>query len=42
MKDRIVEKINEIEKYIMELEDFTPENFDAYREDYIKKAACER
>ncbi|MBI2449117.1 DUF86 domain-containing protein [Candidatus Pacearchaeota archaeon] len=42
MKDRIEEKIKEVEKYLIELEDFTPENFDAYQKDNMKKAACER
>lgn len=42
MKDRIIDKIKEIEKYLIELEDFTPENIDEYQADHIKRAACER
>ena len=42
MKNRIIDKIKEIEKYLMELEDFTPEDLDTYQKDHIKRAACER
>jgi|SRR3989344_3655136 len=41
-KNRIKDKIEEIEKFMTELEDFTPENLEAYIEDHLKKAACER
>ena len=42
MKNRIIDKIKEIEKYLMELEDFTPENINEYQADHVKRAACER
>ena len=42
MKNRIDEKIKEIERYLSELEEFTPDSFEEYLTDYKGKAACER
>lgn len=38
---RIEDKVKEIEQYLSELEDITPENFELYK-DTKTKAACER
>lgn len=40
--NRIKDKINEIEKYLVELENILPQDFEQYFEDYEKIAACER
>ncbi|MBU2637567.1 MAG: DUF86 domain-containing protein [Nanoarchaeota archaeon] len=39
---RIKEKIEEIEAYLAELEEFMPDDFDSYMHDARTKAACER
>ncbi|MBI2107235.1 DUF86 domain-containing protein [Candidatus Woesearchaeota archaeon] len=39
---RIQDKIEEIEKYIEELSEIQPESFEAYKNDFKTKAACER
>jgi len=39
---RINDKIIEIEKFLEELEDIIPGNFEEYKKDFQKKAACER
>ena len=39
---RINGKITEIERYLSELEDILPGNFEEYEKDFTKKAACER
>ena len=40
--DRINDKIEEIEKYIEELSDIIPINFEQYQLEFKTKAACER
>ena len=40
--NRISDKINEIETYLEELEEITPNSFNAYAKDFKTKAACER
>lgn len=42
MNERIRSKIEELEKYLDELGEITPENFEDYLEDYKTRAACER
>jgi len=42
MKDRINDKINEIERYLEELYSIAPSKFDDYIRDFMSKAACER
>ena len=42
MKGRIIDKINEIEKYLEELTDVIPNNIDEYINDFKTRAACER
>ena len=42
MKDRINDKISEIEGYLEELSSIIPENFEEYKEEFKTKAACER
>ena len=42
MEERINDKINEIEKYLEELERDMPENLEEYLADSRRKAACER
>ena len=42
MNERIKDKINEIEKYLMQLEEIVPDSFEEYQEDFKTKAACER
>ena len=42
MNKRINEKIEEIEQFIQELNEIAPNNFDEYKIDLTKKAACER
>ena len=42
MEDRRGDKILEIEKYLEELEDALPSDFEDYQVDFLKKAACER
>lgn len=39
---RIKDKIDEIENYLAELEDILPANFEEYKNNFEKKAACER
>lgn len=39
---RLLDKIEEIEKYISELQEFIPKDFDSYVSDLKGKAACER
>ena len=39
---RINDKIEEIENYLLELEEIVPGNFEEYEKDFEKKAACER
>ena len=39
---RIKDKINEIEKYLSELEKILPESYSGYKNNNEKKAACER
>lgn len=39
---RITDKINEIAKYLDELEEIAPPTFDEYKSSIEKKAACER
>ncbi|MEK6824063.1 MAG: DUF86 domain-containing protein [Nanoarchaeota archaeon] len=40
--NRINEKIEEIEKYLQELSEIIPLNFDEYKDDFKTSAACER
>ncbi|MEK6893625.1 MAG: HepT-like ribonuclease domain-containing protein [Nanoarchaeota archaeon] len=42
MKERILEKIEDIEKYLNELEEIVPIKFDDFKLDLKAKAACER
>ena len=42
MKERINDKIKEIEKFLEELEDIIPSNLEEYEKDFKTKAACER
>jgi len=42
MKERIKDKIAELQQYLEELENITPINFEEYLEDYKSRAACER
>jgi len=42
MKERIKDKINEIKKYLSELETIKPSTLEAYKKDLKTKAACER
>lgn len=42
MEKRIEDKINEIEKYLLELEEMKPTNLEEYKRDIKTKAACER
>ena len=39
---RVTDKIMEIEKYLQELSEIIPGNFEEYQENLEKKAACER
>ena len=39
---RITDKIEEIQEYLAELEEFMPDTFEGYRHDSKTKAACER
>ncbi len=41
-KDRILEKIDELEKYLRELEEYLPEEKEAYLNSGLRKRACER
>lgn len=41
-KIKIDDKIREIEKYLEELTSIIPRSFREYKEDFAKKAACER
>ena len=41
MKERIDEKIEEIEKFVAIIVDFIPENIEQYKRDIKTKAACE-
>ncbi len=42
MSSRLQEKIEEIRKYLSELEGIQPAGFEEYFEDIKTKAACER
>lgn len=42
MNKRINDKIEELEKYLSELEEFIPQSFEDYANDAKSKAACER
>jgi len=42
MQERINDKINEIEKYLEELNEIIPGNLEEYQRDFKTKAACER
>ena len=42
MSERIKDKIEEIEKYLSELEEIRPDNLKDYVRDFKVKAACER
>lgn len=42
MKERINDKIEEIEKYLSELAEIKPDNLEDYTHDFKSKAACER
>ncbi|MDO8656756.1 MAG: DUF86 domain-containing protein [Nanoarchaeota archaeon] len=42
MSEKIKDKINEIGKYLEELDSFAPTEFDEYEQNVEKKAACER
>lgn len=42
MNERIKDKIDEIEKYVAELEEIVPKNLEDYKKDFKTKAACER
>jgi len=42
MEERIKDKSEEIEKYLLELLDIIPDNFEEYEKDFKIKAACER
>ena len=42
MKERIKDKIEEIEKYLSELVEIRPDNLEDYSDDFKSKAACER
>lgn len=42
MSERIKDKIEEIEKYLQQLEEITPLNLREYTEDFKTKSACER
>ncbi|MEK6825482.1 MAG: DUF86 domain-containing protein [Nanoarchaeota archaeon] len=42
IKERIEDKMKEIEKYVEELSQIKPHSLDEYRENFEKKAACER
>ena len=41
MKDRIDDKILEIEEYLSDLENFKPDSFELYKDNKEKKAVCE-
>ena len=41
MKERINEKIEQIERYLIELEEIKSENFEEYKIDFKTRAACE-
>jgi len=42
MKERIKDKIKEIEQYLEELEEIIPESLEEYSQNFKTKAACER
>lgn len=42
IKERIKEKIIEMERYTQELSEIKPQDFEEYIENFEKKAACER
>lgn len=42
MNEKINDKIIEIEKYLEELSEIVPNNFEEYQNNFEKKAACER
>ena len=39
---KIDDKINDIEKFLQELSEITPNNLELYKRNFEKKAACER
>lgn len=41
-KDRILEKMDELEKYLRELEEYLPEEEEEYLNSGLRKRACER
>jgi uncharacterized protein YutE (UPF0331/DUF86 family) len=41
-KDRIFEKVDELEKYLRELDEYLPEEEEDYLKNGLKKRACER
>jgi uncharacterized protein YutE (UPF0331/DUF86 family) len=41
-KDRILEKMDELEKYLRELEEYLPEEKEEYLNSGLRKRACER
>ena len=42
MNERIKDKIKELEKFLQELNEITPNSFEKYAKDFKTKAACER
>ena len=42
IKNRIDDKIEQIEQFIQELSEIKPQNFEQYENDFRTKAACER
>ena len=42
MSKRIIDKIEEIEGYLQELNEIVPLNFEEYKSYFVKKAVCER
>lgn len=42
MKERIKDKINEIENFLNNLREFAPETIEEYKKSILKKSACER
>ena len=42
LKNRINEKIEDIENYLDELKEIAPKKLEGYKKDTIKKAACKR
>ncbi len=42
MNDRINDKVQEIEDFLVELESFVPSDLDEYEHNFVARAACER